>query len=455
VTEVLAQRRLVAALFGTLKLMQMYGRRHAATATAVGNLAEAVRAAAEEGETCVAARGRRLQVNGRTMRARECGSLALGYLAGEWAKRGILQVRFRPEAETTDFDLFVACFLEIDVTRPEPAERLASAMAAGKARGIIIERLAPEDREPVLLEERRETVMRAYLRGLRAFRDVLRCEGLRDRAKLRRARRAVQGVVDSFLEDESAVLALAQIRSYDVKLFHHSLNVCVYALLIGQRLGMTRRQLAELGLAALFHDLGRTAPGDGTEEEEERIHPSRGARMLLEEGTSHEGMLKAAIAAYEHHTGYDRRGYPPIPHEPHLVSRIVAIADRYDALTSGAGGAAALGAPEALDHLAARSGTAFDPLLVKVFANALGVYPVGSLVELTTGEYAIVDAPPAAAGALDCPRVRILRRREGALEQEAVVDLAAVAGEARPRVARALHPDRVFADLREHVASIR
>lgn len=122
--EVFAPRRLVAGLFGTLKLMQLYGRRHVATAGAVGSLADAVReAAAEDGEARVAARGRRLQVNGQTMRSRECGALALGYLAAEWGKRGIDQVRFQRETTAEDIEAFVAAFLDIDVTRPEPAER--------------------------------------------------------------------------------------------------------------------------------------------------------------------------------------------------------------------------------------------------------------------------------------------------------------------------------------------
>ncbi len=446
-TESLAPRRLVANLFGTMKLMQLYGRRHVATAGAIANLAEAVHAAAEEGEARVAARGRRLQVNGRTMRSRECGALALGYLASEWGKRGIEQVRFQRETAVADLEVFMAAFLEVDVTRPEPAERLVAALATAGTRGIIVQRLAPELREPVLLEERRESVMRAYLRGLRAFKEVLRCDGLRDRAKLRRARRAVQGVVDSFLEDEQAVLALAQIRTFDVKLFHHSLNVCVYSLLIGQRLKMSRRQLAELGLAALFHDLGKAAPAGGTAEEEERRHPARGARMLLEEGSSHEGMLKAAIAAFEHHVGCDRKGFPAIDHEPHLVSRIVAVADAYDALTASP---PPMAPPDALARMIGRP--EFDPLLVKVFVNALGIYPVGSVVELSTGEYALVSSPPATAAWLDRPCVRIVNRGQGVLEPDAVVDLSA-APEGQ-RIARAVPPSTVFATPVEHITAL-
>ncbi|MHC4547556.1 MAG: hypothetical protein ACYTEZ_02170 [Planctomycetota bacterium] len=243
------QRRLVAALFGTLKLTQMYGRGHNATADALRSLAGAVaNAAGQEGEVAVSVRGKRLQVNGRTMRASECGALALSFLAEEWIKRGIEHVRFRPTVEAEDLGVFTASFLELDLSLPNPVERLVSACATGGCKGISVERRTEESREPVMLEERREHVMRTYLQGLRAFKEVLRCDSLPDHSKLRRARRAVQGVVDAFLGDETAVLALAQIRGHDVKLFHHSLNVCIYALLIGQRLGMTRRQLGELGL---------------------------------------------------------------------------------------------------------------------------------------------------------------------------------------------------------------
>jgi len=445
VSEGFAPRRFVASLFGTLKLMQLYGRRHVATAGAIVSLQEAIRqVAGEEEDARVSARGRRLQVNGQAMRGRECGTLALTYLAAEWGKRGIDQVRFLKRVTTEDLAAFVSAFLEVDVRRSDPADQLLAVLAEEHVGGVLVEKLAAKDHEPVLLEERRESVMRAYLRGLRAFKEVLRCDGLRDRGKLRKARRAVQGVVDSFLEDESAVLALAQIRGFDVKLFHHSLNTCVLAILIGQRLHLRRRQLADVGLAALFHDVGKTAPGSGTPEEEERAHPARGTRMLLEVGTTHEGMLKAAVAAYEHHAGADRSGFPSIPHEPHLVSRIVAIADAYDSLTAPP---APLAPPDALARMLARKD--LDPLLVKVFVSAMGIYPIGSVVELTTGEMAIVQGTPAGE-ALDCPCVKILKRGTGALEPDARVDL----GGDGPRVARALPAGAVFGSAVEHVSAL-
>jgi HD-GYP domain-containing protein (c-di-GMP phosphodiesterase class II) len=457
-------RRLVAALFGTLKLVQMYGRGHDATGDALRNLTDAVvEAASGGGEVVISVRGRRLQVNGRPMRTAECGTLALTFLAAEWIKRGIEHVHLRPSVEVEDLAVFAGAFLELDLSQPDPVDRLVSACALGGAKGITIERRTDEPRDPILLEERRETAMHAYLRGLRAFKEVLRGDGMQDRSKLRRARRAVQSLVDTFLEDETAVLALAQIRGHDVKLFHHSLNVCIQALLIGQRLGMTRRQLGELGLAALFHDLGKTIAQPDTGEGEPptppdpRTHPSRGARLLLQEATAHEGMLKAAIAAYEHHVHYDRTGFPDVGYTPHLVSRIVAIADCYETLTSSHTYTDVLHTPyDALFLMQSKAGTLFDPLLFKVFVNAVGIYPVGSLVKLTSGEYAIVAEGPADPTFLDQPKVRIVKTAEGTLEPSEILDLAERSDDETTarEIAGAAAPHEIFENVAEYVSAI-
>jgi HD-GYP domain-containing protein (c-di-GMP phosphodiesterase class II) len=305
--------------------------------------------------------------------------------------------------------------------------------------------------------------MHAYLRGLRAFKEVLRGDGMQDRTKLRRARRAVQSLVDTFLEDETAVLALAQIRGHDVKLFHHSLNVCIQALLIGQRLGMTRRQMGELGLAALFHDLGKTVtrPDAGGSESSAppdlRAHPSCGARLLLQQATVHEGMLKAAVAAYEHHVHYDGSGFPDVGYTPHLVSRIVAIADCYETLTSSHTHTKLLHTPyDALFLMQSKAGTLFDPLIFKVFVNAVGIYPVGSLVKLTSGEYAIVAEGPADPTFLDQPKVRIVKTSEGTLEPSEVIDLAEQSDDQpAPRgITGAAAPHEVFDNVAEYVSAI-
>jgi len=439
--------RLVAGLFGTLKLMQMYGPDNDATRDAVENLRSTIESAAEDGEAIVALRGTRVQVNGRLMRPTECGGLALAFLAAEFARRKIHSVRFAARTPVAELTSFHVSFLELDTSRPEPCQRLVAALGAASAEHIRVEAQDDRDAVPVVMEERRKAAMKTYLRGLRAFKAVLRCDGIEDRSNIRRARRAVQGLVDRFLEDECAVLALAQIHGYDRKLFHHSLNVCLYALALGQRIGFTRRQLGDLGMAALFHDVGKTVGPDGGDR-----HPEVGARMLLAEGTAHEGMLKAAIAAYEHHAHLDGGGRPHLDHPPHLFSRIVAIADCYESLTTTRNYEdEPMTSQAALDRMQARAATEFDPLLLKALAGVLGVFPVGSLVELDDGGFAVVVAPPAADSAADQPKVRRVDPVKAPRGGGEILDLAQPGSPLSIR--RAVAPHEIFDSLEKFVGA--
>lgn len=456
----LPHRRLVAGLFGTLKVMQLYGREHATTRDALHNLGEAITATAEDGEACIRVRGHRLLVNGRTMRSADCGHLALAYLTTEWARRRIEAIRIVVDAGDEDLANFAEIFLDFDPEDPDPAAAVTDELRARAVTGVHVDRLVDEEADPVVLEERRESAMRTYMRGLRAFKDVLRWDGVNDPRSVRRARRAVQGLVDRFLEDEAAVLALAQLRGHDERLFRHSLNVCVYALLLGQRLGMSRRQLGEIGIAALFHDVGRTLgrrKGE-TRAEELAHHPARGARLLLAQGTAHEGMLKAALAAYEHHLHLDGTGFPEFEHEPHLVSRLVAIVDCYETLTSRVGGGETTHtAYDVLTVMQGHAGTMFDPLLIKVFANALGLYPVGTLVQLSSGEVGLVVEGPADEDELGRPRVKVLLTAGGVLPKGEIVDVMETDDEGLPvrNIERTLAPDEVFDDTSEYVKAIQ
>jgi len=453
----------VAALFGSLKLMQMYGREHDAVADAMATLTDALHAAAAgESEAAVTVAGGRLFVNGERMRSADCGQLAVGYLVDEWARRGIETVHFPAAVTVAALTAFVGSFLELDVEAPKPAERLAAALAAKGISDIAVDAREERAVEPVVLEERRESAMRSYLRGLRAFRQVLRRGGVQDRLKIRRARLAVQGLVDRFLEEEAAVLALAQIRGHDVRLFNHSLNVCLYALAIGQRLGLSRRQLGELGLAALFHDLGKIGPHEPAKAPGEqwlalRDHPIRGARALFQTGSTHESMLKAAIVAYEHHAHLDRSGFPKMEHEQHLFSRIVAIADCYESLTTTrAYRQTPYSSADAFALMLTKAGTLFDPLLLKVFINAVGTYPVGSVVRLDTGEVAMVIAGPADPGNVDRPSVRVLRPEKGALPADTKVDLAERDADGRylRSIAEVMPAEQVFENVGAFVRAI-
>lgn len=430
---------LIARLFGSLKLTQMFGPDHPATLSLLMSLRDAIAEAAEEGETILMLRGHALHVNEERMRAVECGSLALTFLRTELSRRGIRSIRFREQTAESELASFARTFLDLDTSRPQACERLSAQMAGATIDDILVEAEDATDLPPTVMDDHRQGAMKTYLRGLRAFRDVLRCGGPADAKTLRRARRAVQSIVDRLMEDENAVLALAQIRGFERKLFHHSLNVCLYSLAIGQRLGFGRRALGDLGLAALFHDVGRTLTEQSDEVDgNDDHHSERGALFLLRDATGHEGMLKAAITAYEHHVPIDSENP-----SPHLSSRIVAVADCYDSLTSEG----ECCSQEALNRMHSEIGRRFDPLLLKVLAGALGTFPVGSLVELANGAFAVVVETGSTP---DRPIVRVvdpLTLPQGGGE---LLDLA----HPSPYVIlRAVTPDDVFESIEQFVAA--
>jgi hypothetical protein len=384
------------------------------------------------------------------MRTSECGALALGFLVEEWSRCGIASVRLRTDTGPEELATFIEILLDLEPRERDPGEQLAAELVEAGVRGVVVEPMRERVSRPPLVEQRRDETMRSYLQGLRAFREVLRHDGFPDRTKIRRARRAVQGLVDRFTEDEAVVLTLAQIRGHDPRLFHHCLNVSVYAVAIGQRLGLGRRQLGDLGLAALFHDVGKTVELD----EDSRLRSSaRGARMLLEESAFHEGMLKAAIVAYEQSADYDPSGRTDVDHELHLFSRIIAIADCFECLTTQPRGAKPpCTAHEAFCLMQTRAGAVFDPLLLKVFVNALGIYPAGTLVELSTGEIGIVQESPSEPAAFDRPLVRILRREGVAVDDGNILDLADP--EQSAGIVRAVPAHEVFASVDELLAAV-
>jgi putative nucleotidyltransferase with HDIG domain len=239
--------------------------------------------------------------------------------------------------------------------------------------------------------------------------------------ELRRARLVVSSLIDIMKEDRFALLGLAALQSYDEETCHHSVNVSILSLLMGSQLELDRSMMTTLGLAALMHDIGKmrvpleilTKPGKLTAEELQQVrrHTFYGAHLLL----NLQGALRLAmIVAFEHHVNYDRSGYPEIAVKemPHLLTRIVQIADFYDAITSSRRAYHRATLPHhAVRSILDEAGRSFDPVLVKVFVQAVGLFPVGSVVRLDTRELAVVTKP----GDRDVarPMVRVVRDEHG------------------------------------------
>lgn len=246
------------------------------------------------------------------------------------------------------------------------------------------------------------------------------------------AQATVAGLVDGVLQDQNAMLALTMIKSYDEYLFTHSVNVGVLCIALGQALGLDSESIKELGLGALLHDIGKVHWPEGlyrkprgfTDEEWALVqrHPLDGAQIVEKMGSVSQAILEVVL---EHHLRYDRKGYPVVDpdKEPGFFGMIAQIADAYDAITTTRVYQNAFEPSRAVARMQTLAGTVFDPKLIEVFVRMVGIYPVGSLVRLSSGEMAlVVKANPTDSSR---PIARLLFDRTGRrLAEELEVDLA-------------------------------
>ena len=252
-------------------------------------------------------------------------------------------------------------------------------------------------------------------------------------ASIRQLRHVTQVAVDQILEAPQSLIALTTIKDFEQYLIYHSTNVAILSVVLGQRLGLSKSRLGELCLAGILHDIGKlvvrpevldkAGPLDAAEWVEMRRHPSLAARSLLDQPRLTPAGMRSVVVAFEHHLHYDMSGYPRtrLKTSVSLFGNIVSLVDVYDAMTTARGYRRSNVTPyEALNFLIEKSGSLFDPMLVKLFAEVMGLYPPGTVVELTTGELAVVSEPPATGTPLDRPRVRVM---EGG-EPDAILDLS-------------------------------
>lgn len=249
-----------------------------------------------------------------------------------------------------------------------------------------------------------------------------------------RVLQAVQTMVDVLHDDVSWSLATTTHHDSTAPAVTRSVHCCVYALALGQRAGLGRKALMNLGMSALFADAGMRHVSPGLQGRVLDAHAPRPAELdrhpllSVQEVMQTHGLTRAQrdriVVAYEHHLGRDGTGYPPpILGKPlHLFSRIVSLCDRYVELCADLGSAEAMAPSRALEVLAVEEAR-FDPRLLRVFVHLLGAFPVGTLVELDTREIAVVLRPSPVPGRAGRPVVRVLSDAFGNPVRPSTLDL--------------------------------
>jgi len=248
--------------------------------------------------------------------------------------------------------------------------------------------------------------------------------------------RVVQDMVTNLIEDDEVYAAISTLRVFDDYTFTHSVNVAMLSMCLGRRINLSRRTLASLGICALFHDLGKIEipnevlyKKDTLDDGELKLieeHSLNSARLMLKLKASPDSKARILVPLFEHHLKYDLSGYPRADWKKPLTlfGKIISIADKYDTLTSSRAYRKSLLSPDrALGYMLDHAGKDFDPILIKVFINILGLYPVGTLLRLDSDELALVVSSPS-RNFSKRPLVCVLEKEgEGSYKKKEIINL--------------------------------
>lgn len=270
----------------------------------------------------------------------------------------------------------------------------------------------------------------------------------RDTLNIKEIRSTVSEIVNQLLENKNIIYDIVDIRSVDDYLFSHSVNVCVLSLVAGISLKYGDKELEQLSVGAILHDIGKglvpphilNKPGKLTETEFEEIkkHP-RHSLELLRTNPLIDSVSRMIV--YQHHERYNGEGYPLGKYGGEILdmSQIVGMADIYDAMTANRCYREALPPNEAYELLAGSGNVYFKYEIVKAFLSKVAAYPSGTVVELNTGQIAIVYRNM--NGYPTTPKVRVLVDPDGSAAKPFIeLDLA---GQTQVVISRVLKESEV------------
>jgi putative nucleotidyltransferase with HDIG domain len=273
---------------------------------------------------------------------------------------------------------------------------------------VSVQPTADVHSEPASFDEELKTAKEVYRAAKAVIQGAMQDVRLGRAINMEDVNRVVSDMAESVLRNLDALTSLSRLKRFDEYTFYHSVNTSLLAMSLGRDLGFTKHELHQIGVGALLHDIGKTKipnellnkPGRFEPDEMELMkqHVLRGVEVLSNTTGLAEVYAKPAL---EHHERVDGSGYP-FGRSKDELSRfglIASIVDIYDAITSDRCYHRGRPPHDALQYLYLISLKGhLDAELVQRFIRVVGVYPVGSLVELNTGEVAVVrrvhrDAP--------------------------------------------------------------
>jgi HD-GYP domain-containing protein (c-di-GMP phosphodiesterase class II) len=338
-----------------------------------------------------------------------------------------------------DLQVFLGLVVRLSDPDDDPTrtERLQRALTAQSVRSIEIASPVTGAGDLPGEKDRKEAARRTYEESVAISKELFNGTRMGRSSNAKQVKHAVQSIVDGVLNNEASLGGLSTLKDYDDYAFTHAVNVCIFSVAIGRRLGLSKAQLYDLGHAALVHDVGMsripreilTKGSALTDDERKRMeaHTWLGALRVFELRDFGEIPFQSMVVAYEHHLKPDGSGYPAAvrEREPSVFSKIIAVAAAFDAATNERSYSKARPADEVLRELWGDEDLGFDPVIVKALINLLGIYPVGTVVILDTYELALVHAANNDPAFVHRPTVRLLCDAAGLWHEPApLVDLA-------------------------------
>jgi HD-GYP domain-containing protein (c-di-GMP phosphodiesterase class II) len=356
-------------------------------------------------------------------------------LMGEFERRSLGGMRFLEGVSAPQLERFFQLFMAAE--DPALAEHFRETVKQASIQHVIpipaseigeddVTRALDDATEPA---SERGRAKRVFWRAVLGTKKILVRAQQTGRPDLRHAKRLVQPVVDNILRHEYSIVGLTALKDHDEYTYAHCVNVSILSVSMGHVLGFSRQALADLGVAALVHDIGKIVipgevlrkPAKLTPEEWQlmRQHPLEGVKMMIRMPGLSMLALDSMRACFEHHMNIDRTGYPEVDLEwgQATKSRIVALADCFDAMTAHrAYHKRPFTAFEALSHLLGPNRVHFDPAVLWALVRTIGLYPPGSVL-MTDSNHVVLSVSPNPDD-LRRPFCRVLLRPDGTAEPE-------------------------------------
>jgi putative nucleotidyltransferase with HDIG domain len=383
-------RRFAASLRG----IQLYSPTHPIVARNLDGLAEALRALHQHDASVVIGMvGGELIVGDLPMTK---ASASMGELLRRFGAMGIERITIERRVTLDELKGFAVKFGQLEKTHSGDA--LKESAAQLESANIRVGRVSLEEQVP---EEKTDasTIRKMYAEAVSVASVVWESAQNESKPDATKAHSMIDSLAQAVVQNRSALMALTALKEYDNYTFTHLVNVSSLTMGQARALGIDGPLLREFGLAALMHDIGKVKtpaeilnkPEKLTDEEFNvmKRHVVDGAEILR---ATPDIPALAPVVAFEHHLRLDGTGYP------HGVSRsnlnlatmLCGIADVYDAMRSQRKYQQAFPSERILAVLQRNDGKQFDQHLIRRFVQLLGIYPVGNLVKLNTGDIAIV-----------------------------------------------------------------